>query len=192
MSELSYPYREDRSCSGFFEFTNTGVQYADTGIVGLKHYASFDQGPWAKTETDGTSSYALDVDSGNHRVSDSITSLTIGASYSRTSLWRRLRIPRDFGSWSSLTLFTRKNTASIVSFTTTIWKNATEDAGITDFSILPAVADVWEQFTLTPSGMTYNPGDFVTFELEFTTTAVSAEVFVADWSLLYVTDKVNI
>ena len=132
MSDIAYPYREDRSCSGFFEFTNTGVQYADTGIVGLKQYMPFDQGGWAKVDGGGASSiYELDVDTGNFRVSDSLTCVATGAHV----LYRRLRVPRDYGSWSSITFFVTKNTGGITSLTASLLKNATADAGINGRSV---------------------------------------------------------
>lgn len=189
MADISYPYREDRSCSGFFEFTNTGVQYADTGVRGLKQYANFDQGPWMKVDSSGTSTYAMDLDAGIYRLSESLTSDSATGGDHR--LYRRMRVPRDFGHWLTLTMFARKNNGTVVtSLGVSIYKGATVDPTVNAFSIKPATNNEWQQFTMTPTG-NYSPGDFITFEIKLVCTGF-CEVFVADLAPLYYIDKVNV
>lgn len=185
MAELRYPYREDWSWAGWFGFSTTGVQYADSGIKGLKRYAPFDQGEWFKQDDSGASLLARSFDAGTSRVTDALTS-TIAGTY---KLYRRLRLPRNFGSWSTVTLMVSKNASpSHTSLAVTMYQDAAADAGVTAVTLLPSTADTWQQFTLTPTG-TPAPGSFVTFVVTYVAAAADATIFLADWVPLYVTDK---
>lgn len=183
MSDISYAHREDRSCSGFFEWTHTGVRYGHEGIQGLKHYAIFDQGPWLKVDTSNIQTYSNTFDAGTGRVTDSVEA-TLGAG--TTFLYRRMRLPADFGSWINITLFTSKSSiaSGYGAFNVSLYKGSVVDPLVNQVSVMPTTADTWEQFTLDPNAG-YLPGDFVTFVVKMEFLTLGAHVFLADWTPTY-------
>lgn len=191
MPGASYAFREDWTASGFFGFSSTGVQYADRGIKGLRKYAPFDQGPWLKIDTLGTSDYTMGYDGDTSRVFDQIEPTVLSVGNGVFALYRRLRIPRDFGGFSGITLFSLRNSLEVYEMIVTMWANGVADTGVNAIRVKPIMTDVWEQFTLTPTGA-YLPGDFVTFVVQIASSSIAVQARFADWAPCYVTDKGNV
>jgi len=63
----------------------------------------------------------------------------------------------------TFTFWTKRNGAT-TSFTITLYKTGTADAGVNAVTIKPVANATYEQFTLTPTGL-YSPGDALLFEL---------------------------
>lgn len=190
MADMNFAYREDWSCSGFFGWSSTGVKMCDNGFHGLKHYITFDQGAWIKQDEAGAGGTLTQTfDTGTYRVTDSLT--TSGAAY--VAMYRRFRLPRDFGSWSNITLMSSRNaSADFIFLQATLYKGVSADAGLNGVTIAPSTTDTWQQFTLTPTGLTYNPGDFLTLKIILGGGDVGVQSFVADIAPAYYTARGNV
>lgn len=196
MAGISYPYREDWSGSGFFGWDSTGVQYGHNGIKGLRHFAPFDEEEWRKLDVTGACIHGHEHDLLTSRLSERLTAVTVVAGVGFYRMYRRLRLPRDFGQWAFFTVFTKKEgpTAKITEATWGLQKNGVDDSSFHNISFLPDAASEWQQFTAATSDA-YSPGDFLTFVVEFKVNGVTDPggpiLYVADLAATYVCDKVN-
>lgn len=181
--------RNDEFAKGGFHATSSDVWYWHDGIKNFRHYVPFAQSDWTKEDQSGTSSLSFPFDSGTGRIGAMLNPSSFGEHILR----KRIILPRDFGAFAPtepITITIRRS--GVVSAIAALLLNgATHDPTIDSVDISPVVDSVWETFILTPTG-TYNPGDFVTFVVEYEAGSNGITVEIADLSLSYKTNRGNI
>lgn len=181
--------RDDEISAGGWRFITSDVWFWHDGLKNLRHYVPFGQNDWAKEDASGTSALAIPFDSGTGRVSAQVNPIATGTHKIR----KRIILPRDFGIFAATEPITVvvKRSGSVTSIKATLYLGGSADAGVNGVSVSPAASATWETFTLTPSGA-YNPGDFVTFEIEYVSTTAGVTVDVADLQFSYKTNRGNV
>lgn len=180
--------REDELAAGGWKFLISDVWFWHDGFKNLRHYVPFAQNDWAKVDSSGDSALDLPFDSGTGRVSARLSPVATGTHW----LYKRIILPRDFGIFapSSPMSIVTKRSAVDTSLKAYLYNAATVDPGVNGVTIDPAVSATWEAFQLTPTG-TYNPGDMITFGVEYVSAAVGRTVEVADLQMGYKTNRGN-
>lgn len=190
MANARRVYRSDESETGEVIWTSTDVHYGSGGIKGLNHLISFSQTGWVKDDTaPGVSTRTEIFDAVTSRTPVELEATTTGVH----KLLLRVPIPIDFGLFpaGSVAILTRlSNVAVGVTLKLTMLRGGVADPGIDAVDVKPALANTYAFFQFTPTD-TYSPGDFVTFELEFTSDSIGDKVDVSDAEIFYENDKVN-
>jgi hypothetical protein len=181
--------RCDEIAKGGFHFTSSDVFVWHDGIKNLRHFVPFAQNDWAKHDDSGASTLSFPFDSGTGRISAELNPSSAGVHKIR----KRILLPRDFGAFAPTVPMeiVVQRSGAVTAIKATLWLGATADPGINGVAIDPAVASTWESFILIPTG-SYNPGDFVTFEVEYDASTNGVTVDIADLSFAYKTNRGNI
>ena len=182
--------REDELAKGGWLFTSTGVAYWHDGIKNLRQFIPIAQSDWVKEDTAGTSTLDFPYDGATSRITARITPTAFGTHKIR----KRILLPRDFGAWaptSPITVVTKRSAVD-TSLLATLFHGGAADAGVNGVSVDPSVAATYQTFTLTPTDVTYNPGDLVTFEIAYIAAANGRTIEACDLMLSYKTNRGNI
>ncbi len=183
--------RAEEVGSGHTKYTNTGVEYGDDGIKGLRNYVPLAQSEWLH---DGTAGHTKsdEYDATTSRI---LTRITSGSAGTITSRMRKaVLVPRDFWKFppSGFEFFVRGSATLPSAVTMTVKRLGTADDTVNDFSILPAVPSVFEAKQLDITATTYLAGDLIILEFKVTTGAGGRWAEIGGIGLGYITSRGNV
>ena len=181
--------RCDEYAKGGWHALSSDVWYWHDGIKNFRHFIPFAQNDWAKEDAAGTSALSFPFDSGTGRISAEINPSVIGTHLIR----KRIIAPRDFGIFAPTDpiVIVTKRSGAVTSVKATLFNGATMDPTVNGVDVSPAVSGTWETHILFPTGV-YNPGDFMTFQIEYISSTIGVTVDTADLAMAYKTNRGNI
>jgi hypothetical protein len=174
--------------AGFFRFLLTGTEMGSDGFAGYYHYVPVDPIKWSFFLAHGHS-YSEEWDAATSRINARLTGKAAGTSYLR----KRVLLPYDFGSFpaNAISVVIRAHDITGPALTLTMYIAGAADSGINGSNILPGMDDTYTLTNETPADA-YSPGDWVTFEIAYTSDAAAQYVDVSDLSLAYVSARGNV
>lgn len=189
------PWKRGARCeeigNGHFKFLNTGVEYGDDGIKGLRKHVPLPQSEWIH---DGTANHVKSdqFDAGTSRMMTRIAATAGGAITSR--MRKQIVVPRDFWKFPTLgfEMIVRGSNALPTAVTMTVKRLGTADANVNDLTIKPSVVLTFEVKQISITSTTYLFGDALILEFKVTTANNAEYAEIGAIAISYITARGNV